>query len=103
MNEQTSQERRAYRRHRVRLEVQLDSGEGVTRDFSLAGLYLFTPKPLAVGERLELTVAVPDHEHSRAHWVRCRGSVVRVDHTDNGTVGAGVALSPESLGVLPTA
>jgi len=98
--ERRAADRRAARRHQVRLQVQLDTGEGVTRDFSLAGLYLLTPRPLELGEEIELKVAVPDRESPDPHWLRCQGNVVRVEPTDNGLVGAGVAFAPECLSLL---
>lgn len=92
-------ERRSATRRRVRLQVQTEKGTGVTRDFSLSGLYLVTDSTLSVGESISLRVALPDPDHSRTLWVACRGNVVRVERIEDG-VGAAVALESGSLAPL---
>ncbi|NLE74224.1 MAG: PilZ domain-containing protein [Actinobacteria bacterium] len=95
----TSQaDRRSAERFLVSLPVETDRGRGVTRDVSVAGLYLVTDEALAVDDNLQLTLNVPDPDHPRAHpplRVILRGRVVRVEGTEGG-IGAGIALDEDS-------
>ncbi len=91
-------ERRSAERFLVSLPVETDRGPGVTRDVSVAGLYLVTDEALAVDDRLQLTLSVPDPHQPQGHpplQVIMRGRVVRVEGTRGG-VGAGIALDEES-------
>jgi hypothetical protein len=92
----THPERRSTVRHKVALAVEMETGAGVTRDFSRGGLYLLTRRPLAVGQVLQLRVAVPDRGRSTSFRLACSGLVVRVEET-RGTVGAGITLAEESM------
>ncbi len=56
-------ERRSAERFLISLPVETDRGPGVTRDASVSGLYLVTEQPLAVGDRLDITMSLPDPDH----------------------------------------
>ena len=89
-------ERRSAKRHNVLLSVETDKGAGVTRDFSLSGLYLMTKSRLALGDTLRLRVALPDPEQANVHWFACSGQVVRVQD-EGDAVGLGIAIHEEGL------
>jgi len=89
-------ERRSAMRHRVLLSVETDRGTGVTRDFSLSGLYLMTKSRLCPGEKVCLRVALPDPDRADVHWFACSGSVVRVQD-EGDAVGLGIAIHEEGL------
>ncbi len=91
-------ERRSAERFLVSLPVETDRGRGVTRDVSVAGLYLVTDQALAVNDHLQMTLSVPDPDHPRARpplRVILRGRVVRVEDRA-GALGAGIALDEDS-------
>lgn len=92
-------ERRAAVRHKVSLAVETDRAAGLTRDFSLSGLYLLTDSPVSLGECLHLRVAVPDRGAPGPHWLAGIGSVVRVERA-GATVGVAIALEDEGLQLL---
>ena len=89
-------ERRSAERFLVSLPVETDRGPGVTRDASVSGLYLVTEQPLTVGDRLQLTMTVPDRESSLPLQLVLQGRVVRVEDAQGAAVGAGVALDEGS-------
>lgn len=72
-------ERRRYDRHDVHLPVQLEWGEGLTRDMSVSGAYIEAPSfDIPVGETFDFSVTV-GHE-TEDHWtIRCQGLVIRVE------------------------
>lgn len=78
------------------LSVETDRGSGITRDFSLCGLYLMTKSRLSLGDKVHLRVALPDPDEANLHWLACQGNVVRVDDAGD-TVGLGIAIHEESL------
>ncbi len=92
-------ERRSAVRHKVSLPVETDRAAGLTRDFSLSGLYLVTDSPVSLGECLHLRVAVPDRGQAGPHWLAATGNVVRVERTGE-TVGVAIALEDEGLQLL---
>jgi hypothetical protein len=96
---QCQYERRSAERFRVSLPVETDRGPGVTRDVSTSGLYLVTDRRLAAGDRLQLVVTLPDHDHSLRIRLSLNGKVTRVEDVE-GAAGAGIALEEESLGLL---
>ena len=72
-----------YKRGAVRTKVEvpvvLEDGVGITRDISVTGIYLKTPRTYVPGDRvkftLELEYAVPDGPMR----FTCVGQVVRVE------------------------
>ena len=95
-----SVERRVAERFRVSLPVETERGPGVSRDVSVSGLYLVIDQRLAAGDRLRLTVALPDKGCALPLRLDLRGRVVRVEDV-NGATGAGIALDDESARLLP--
>jgi hypothetical protein len=85
------QEKRKAPRFQGQLDVELEKGTGVTRDFSTSGVYFetnrsFSPKdPIEFFMNLEHTDLVPQA------CVRCLGEVVRVEPMEEKT-GVAVAI-----------
>lgn len=73
------------------LPIETDRGPGVTRDISLSGLFMVTDQGLAIGERLQLVLTVPDPDALDALRLSMRGRVVRTEEFEGGA-GVGVAL-----------
>jgi hypothetical protein len=96
MKSTAAKERRSARRYQVRLWVETDRGFGVTRDFSLAGLYLNSYATIAAGERVRLRVLMFDPREAGLFRLACRGEVLRVENVP-GAVGAAISLDPDSL------
>lgn len=72
-------DRRRAERHEVHLPVQMEWGEGVTRDMSALGAYIESPAhDLPVGQTFNFSVTVG--QTNSASWtLRCQGLVIRID------------------------
>jgi hypothetical protein len=92
-------ERRSAERFLVSLPVQTDRGPGVTRDVSVSGLHLVPEQLLAAGDRLQLTVTVPDCDHALPFRLSLKGIVVWAKGV-GGAAGVGIALDEEGGYVL---
>ncbi len=72
-------ERRRAERFNGVIPIELEEGRGVTRDFSIEGVYFVTDRLLDVGEQVDFTMHL---NHIDPVWpvrLRCRGEVVRVE------------------------
>ena len=104
MTEQPS-ERRSDKRLPVSLGVKVRKAdgtelEGVTRDLSSSGIFLFAPPGLEAGAKLELVMMFPSSLGlGLGGWVLCQASVVRVEETPG--KGMGVAAILERIELLP--
>jgi hypothetical protein len=82
------------------LGSQHESG-GFTQDLSARGAYLFTDSPLAVGEKIEVTLLMPAQiTLGESMRVRCRATVLRVIQPATGT-RLGVAVHFAGYEYLP--
>lgn len=79
-------------RFSVNLPIMLDSGTGLTRDFSLRGVYFITDHPLSVGETFNFTISMKYAVPDSPMCLRCQGKVLRVEPETTGT-GVAAALS----------
>jgi len=84
-------ERRRYQRHVVWFPVQVDTATATQRvaacsNASVSGVQLWTPLPLAIGERVTLTFRVMQ---SQREWLRLEGEVVHVEHEGDADAGSG--------------
>jgi c-di-GMP-binding flagellar brake protein YcgR len=101
------QERRAGPRTPVQVPVsvktpaQPTAANGVTRDLSAGGVFLYTDSSIAEGSELEMVLILPPEiTKSEKQWVCCQASVVRVEK--GGEEGSfGVAASIRSMDILP--
>jgi len=84
-------ERRRYDRHDVHLPVQLEWGEGLTRDMSVSGAYIEAPNfDVPVGQTFNFSVTVGREDDD--HWtIRCQGLVIRIDRKGE-KVGVAVSI-----------
>jgi hypothetical protein len=100
-------ERRCGQRFSLHVPVSLrlmgsqhESG-GFTQDLSARGSYLFTDFPLAVGERIEVTLLMPSQiTLGESMRVRCRATVLRLIQPTAGT-RLGVAVHFAGYEYLP--
>ncbi len=72
-------ERRRAERFNGAIPIELKEGRGVTRDFSIKGVYFVTDQVLDVGELVDFTMQLTHIDPVWPVRLRCRGEVVRVD------------------------
>ncbi len=100
-----SSERRSRDRMPVRVPVKLrrtDGSEqnGMTRDLSSGGIFLYANSNLEAGSKLELVITMPASLGiGRGGWALCQASVVRVE-ADSGK-GVGVAAVLDRIELMP--
>ena len=98
-------ERRSVARTPVEVPVKVrppDGSElqGLTRDLSSNGIFLYSDGPLAAGSKLELVVMLPAGVGmGSGGWTLCQASVVRVEQADD--KGVGVAATLDRIELLP--
>lgn len=75
-------EKRTSLRHPIEAPIEFDDGRGVTRDFSLSGVYFTTRKAFKAGDYLrfflDLKYAIPGREVP----LECKAYVLRVERKD---------------------
>ncbi|MGB9073759.1 MAG: PilZ domain-containing protein [Terriglobales bacterium] len=104
MADQTS-ERRSRRRVPVGVPVKVrkpdgTEQEGLTRDLSSAGIFLYSESGLEVGTKLELVITLPPSLGlGPGGWALCQASVVRVEEAT--AKGVGVAAVIDRIELLP--
>ena len=87
----------------VKLADSPQETTGFTQDLSARGTFFFTDFPLAVGERVELTLLMPSEiTLGDSMRVRCMGTVLRVVQPSVGTK-LGVAVHFANYEYLPDA
>ena len=99
-----SKERRSSRRTPVRVPVKVrdESGEhqGLTRDLSSSGIFLYSESGMKAGSKLELVVMLPPGMGlGPGGWTLCDASVVRVEKGDGKDVG--IAATIDRIALLP--
>ena len=72
-------ERRREPRFRSELTVELESGKGITRDFSCSGIFFETDRPFSPGQSIEFTLVLEHIDPERPYSLKCRGEIVRVE------------------------
>lgn len=98
-------ERRSQTRKPARVPIKLrqpDGSElqGLTRDLSSTGVFLYSDGALTAGSKLELVVMLPPSLGiGPGGWTLCQASVVRVEATDE--KGVGVAATLDHIELLP--
>src|SRR5437867_13259549 len=71
-------ERRRVPRYPLSLAVEMEQGQGVTRDISPAGVYFETDQPHASGAPIRFTLVL-EHTGPAPLRLACVGEVVRVE------------------------
>ena len=87
-----SQERRKDPRFQGRLDVELETGKGATRDFSTSGIYFEVDRSFSPAEPIEFSMNLEHTELGPQARVRCHGEVVRVEPMGE-KMGVAVAIS----------
>jgi hypothetical protein len=104
---ESKRERRSGPRVPVKVPVsvktpQAIASNGVTRDLSTGGMFLYTDSRISEGSELEMVLILPPEiTKSVQQWVCCRASVVRVEDSEGIDGSFGVAASIRSMEVLP--
>ncbi len=100
----TSSERRSRRRVPVRIPVKVchEGGEhqGLTRDLSSSGIFLYSESGMKAGSKLELVIMLPPGLGlGPGGWTLCEASVVRVEKSEG--KGMGIAATLDHIALLP--
>ena len=73
-----------------------------TRDVSYRGLYFLTDAPFQVGAEIDFVLTLPQQPPQSGEVdIRCRGQIVRVEASSNGT--SGIAAKIERYEFMPVA
>jgi PilZ domain len=100
----TTPNRRSLQRMPVRVPVKVrhqgGEHEGLTRDLSSTGIFLYTETGLKEGSKLELVVMLPPGLGlGPGGWTLCEASVVRVEASEDR--GMGIAATLDRIALMP--
>lgn len=100
----TTPERRSRRRTPVRVPVKVrhegEEQQGLTRDLSSSGIFLYSDSAIKEGSKLELVIMLPPGLGlGPGGWTLCEASVVRVEESEG--TGMGVAATLDRIARLP--
>jgi hypothetical protein len=100
----TPDERRSGPRVTVEVPVKVRheglEQEGLTRDLSSSGIFLYSESGMKAGSKLELVIMLPPGlGFGAGGWTLCEASVVRVEESDG--KGIGVAATLDRIEFLP--
>ncbi len=103
-SEPTPSDRRSRQRIPVRVPVKVrhegNEQQGLTRDLSSSGIFLYSESGMKAGSKLELVIMLPPGLGLRpGGWTLCQASVVRVEQSDG--KGMGIAASLDRIEWLP--
>jgi hypothetical protein len=105
MTEKTkSAERRSRQRMPVRVPIKVrhegTEHEGLTRDLSSSGIFLYSESGMKEGSKLELVIMLPPGLGvGPGGWTLCEASVVRVE--ESGGKSIGIAATLDRIALLP--
>ena len=74
-----SSEQRRVPRHRGKLPIILKSGQGITRDFNVSGMYFETDRSFSAGQSIEFSIVLKLADPDHPLRLKCLGEVVRVE------------------------
>src|SRR5580658_659382 len=99
-----SSDRRSGQRMPVRVPVKVrhEGGEqqGLTRDLSSSGIFLYSESGVKAGSKLELVIMLPPGlGFGSGGWTVCQASVVRVEESEG--KGIGIAATLDRIEFLP--
>jgi hypothetical protein len=97
-------ERRSKQRTPVRVPVKVrhegKEDDGLTRDLSSSGVFIYSEAGMKAGTKLELVIMLPPGMGlGPGGWTLCEASVVRVDESDG--KGIGIAATLDRIALLP--
>src|SRR5271157_787609 len=87
---------------RVPVKVRHEGGEhqGLTRDLSSSGIFLYSESGMKAGSKLELVIMLPPGLGlGPGGWTLCEASVVRMEESEG--QGMGVAATLDRIALLP--
>src|SRR5208282_1950066 len=99
-----SADRRARQRVPIRVPVKVrhQGGEhqGLTRDLSSSGIFLYSESGIKAGSKLDLVIMLPPGLGlGPGGWTLCQASVVRMEESDG--KGMGIAATLDRIELLP--
>jgi PilZ domain len=99
-----SDEKRSRERMPVRVPVKVrhegNEHQGLTRDLSASGIFLYSEKGMRAGSKLELVIMLPPGLGlGPGGWTLCEASVVRVEESDG--KGMGIAATLDRIALMP--
>ena len=97
MTEYGSEKRKAPR-YNGALPVELGSSRGVTRDYSIAGVFFYIDVQLAQGDPVNFSMIFNHLDAGRQMRVNCHGTVVRSSR-ERERYGVAVQLNSHSFGI----
>jgi PilZ domain len=102
--ERIPDERRSGQRVPVRVPVKVrhegTEHQGLTRDLSSSGIFLYSESEMKAGSKLELVIMLPPGLGlGPGGWTLCDASVVRVEKSDG--KGMGIAATLDRIEFLP--
>jgi hypothetical protein len=74
-------EERKEPRYNGNILVELESGKGITRDFSGSGIFFQTDRSFSPGQHIEFTLVLEHIDPERPVRVKCLGEIVRVEES----------------------
>jgi len=76
--------------------LELESGKGITRNFSSSGIYFETNRSFSVRQPIEFSIFLKHVDPDHAVRVKCLGKILRVE--DNGSrMGVAVAIDSYTI------
>jgi len=85
-------DKRQEPRYRGKLPVQLESGEGITRDFSGSGVFFETDRSFSPGQLIEFILVLEHIDPQRPVRLKCRGEIIRVEESGQ-KIGVAAAIN----------
>ncbi len=100
----TENDRRSDRRVPIRVPVKVrhqgGEHEGITRDLSSSGIFLYSESGMKAGSKLDLVIMLPPGVGlGPGGWTLCQASVVRMEESDG--KGMGIAATLDRIEFLP--
>ncbi|MGO9402166.1 MAG: PilZ domain-containing protein [Terriglobales bacterium] len=100
----TTTERRSGQRVPIRVPVKVrhqgSEREGITRDLSSSGIFLYSESGIKAGSKLDLVIMLPAGLGlGPGGWTLCQASVVRMEESDG--KGMGIAATLDRIEFLP--
>jgi len=100
----TNKDRRSRQRIPVRVPVKVrhegTEHQGLTRDLSSSGVFIYSESGMKAGSKLELVIMLPPGQGlGPGGWTLCEASVVRVEESDGKSMG--IAATLDRISLLP--
>ena len=93
-------EQRQEPRHQGKLPVELESGKGITRDFSGSGVFFETDRSFSPGQPIEFSIVLEHIDPDRPVRLKCRGEIIRVEESGQ-KIGVAAAINSYTFEAFP--